>query len=151
MQWVGREDWTYSRQFQVPPAFLDEKSIFLNCESLDTAAAVFINNRRVASTLNMFVRRRFEVRKFLRAGLNDIRVEFASPAKAAAAVARNLPYPVPPAEPLHRNLLRKVQCHAGWDWGPCLMVSGIAGPIYLGATSEGRIEYVAATQKHARN
>lgn len=151
VQWVGREDWTYSRQFQVPPAFLDEKSIFLNCESLDTAAAVFINNRRVASTLNMFVRRRFEVRKFLRAGLNDIRVEFASPAKAAAAVARKLPYPVPPAEPLHRNLLRKVQCHAGWDWGPCLMVSGIAGPIYLGATSEGRIEYVAATQKHARN
>ncbi len=150
VQWVGREDWVYSRQFELPPAFLAEKSVFLNCDSLDTAAAVFINGRLAARSSNMFARQRYEVKRFLRAGLNEIRVEFASPGKAAAAVARSLPYPVPPAAPLHRNLLRKVQCHAGWDWGPCLMVSGIAGPIYLGATSEGRIEYVATAQKHFR-
>lgn len=155
VQWVGKEDWLYCRQFKLKPDFLAEKSIFLNCDSLDTIATVFINDYRVAHSENMFARQRFEVRKFLRAGLNEIRIEFASPGKAAIAAARKLPYSVPcsafPAQSSHRNLLRKVQCHAGWDWGPCLMVSGIAGAIYLGATSKGRIEHVTTTQKHSRN
>ena len=36
---------------------------------------------------------------------------------------------------MHRNLLRKAQCHGGWDWGPCLMVSGVYGTMRLVATS----------------
>ena len=154
VQWVGREDWVYSRQFKLTPAFMAEKSIFLNCDCLDTVATVFINDRRVARSENMFARQRFEVRNFLRTGLNDIRIEFTSPEKAAIAAAGKLPYPVPhsafPVQSPNRNLVRKVQCHSGWDWGPCLMVSGISGSIYLGATSEGRIEYVTTTQKHTR-
>ena len=50
-----------------------------------------------------------------------------------------------------RNLIRKVQCHSGWDWGPSLLVSGIPGAIHLDATSTGRTEYVATTQHHRRN
>lgn len=155
LQWIGRTDWAYERDFNVTDEFLAERSVFLNCDELDTVAAVFINNRCVARSGNMFTRLRVEVRDVLRKGSNTIRIEFTSAENAAAAEASELPYPVPhnifPVQSMHRNLIRKAQCHAGWDWGPCLMVSGIKGGIYLGATSLGRIEYVTTSQKHTRD
>ena len=155
LQWIGRTDWAYEREFTVTGEFLAEQSVFLNCDGLDTLAAIFINNWRVARSENMFARLRVEVKDVLKIGSNTIRIEFTSPEKAAANMARELPYPVPytsfPVQSKHRNLIRKTQCHGGWDWGPCLMVSGINGGIYLGATSVGRIEYVTTTQKHGRD
>ncbi len=74
------------------------------------------------------------------------------PKKAALTANKKLEHPLPhnqmPVQSQHRNLVRKVQCHSGWDWGPCIMVAGIYGEIYLGATSLGRIEYVTTEQKH---
>ena len=155
LQWIGRADWVYERQFRVSQAQFAEQSIFLNCDGLDTLATIFMNGRRVTRSENMFTRLRVEVKPFLRVGLNTIRIVIASAEVGAAAEARRLPYPIPhgtnPVQSMHRNLIRKVQCHSGWDWGPCLMVSGINGSLYLGATSRGRIEYVATTQQHRRN
>jgi beta-mannosidase len=154
VQWVGRQNWNYSRSFTLTTAFLNEQSVFLHCESLDTIANIYINDHHVALTETMFTRHRFEIKPLLRTGRNEIRIEFTSPENAAIAEAKNLPYPIPftifPVQSPHRNLLRKVQCHAGWDWGPSLMVSGINGALYLGATSQGRIEYIATTQTHSR-
>jgi beta-mannosidase len=154
VQWVGREDWVYQRTFQVTPAMLAEKSVFLNCDGLDTVATIFINGKRVAESDNMFTRLRPQVKRFLRPGANDIRIEIRSAAVTAQERQRKLRYPLPhvvyPVQSMYPNLVRKVPCHAGWDWGPCLMVSGINGRIYLGATSLGRIEYVNTVQTHAR-
>lgn len=154
LQWIGRTDWSYERQFRISRSFLAHSSIFLNADSLDTVATIFINDRLVARTENMFVRQRIEVKDFLQIGSNTIRIEFSSPEKTAASAATRLPYPIPhsvyPVQSPHPNLLRKVQCHAGWDWGICLMVSGINGGIHLGATDLGRIEYVTTTQQHRR-
>ena len=33
VQWVGREDWSYERSFQVDVAFLLEDQVFLSCDS----------------------------------------------------------------------------------------------------------------------
>ncbi len=154
LQWIGRTDWVYERQFQVSRALLAEASVFLHCDGLDTLATVLINGRRVARSENMFARLRVEVKEHLRLGANTICIELDSPENAAAAEARRLPYPIPhgvnPVQSMHRNLIRKVQCHSGWDWGPCLMVSGVNGSIHLGATSLGRIEYVTTAQRHRR-
>src|SRR5208283_2668056 len=90
----------------------------------------------------------------LEAGTNTLRVLFTSAENAAAAEARKLPYPVPhiknPVQSMHRNLVRKVQCHSGWDWGPCLMVAGIPGCPSLDAWSGVRMTYVYTEQKHSR-
>ena len=154
VQWIGRTDWIYERRFNLTAAMLAEQSVFLNCDGLDTFATIFINDRRVAISENMFARLRVEVKQFLRVGPNTLRIEFASPERTAIAASKQLPYPIPYStyhvQSPHRNLIRKVQCNAGWDWGICLMVSGIQGAIYLGATSLGRIESVATTQRHQR-
>jgi beta-mannosidase len=154
LQWIGRQDWRMERDFNVPASLLREDSIFLNLEGIDTAAAIYVNGRKAGASQNAFVRRRLEVKRLLKPGKNRLRIEVASPEKTAARLATALPYPVPhgqmPVQSQHRNLLRKAQCHAGWDWGPCLMVSGLYGPAYLGATSRGRIEHVYTTQVHRR-
>ena len=94
LQWIGRADWVYERQFQVSQAQFAEQSIFLNCDSLDTLATIFINDRRVTHSENMFVRLRVEVKPFLRVGRNTIRIVIASAEVGAADEARLLPYPI---------------------------------------------------------
>ena len=42
----------------------------------------------------------------------------------------------------HRNLLRKCQCHGGWDWGPRQMTVGLCGTVELIGTDDFRIDYV---------
>ena len=43
--------------------------------------------------------------------------------------AKKLSYPIPCSiydiTSPNRNLVRKTQCHAGWDWGPCIMAMGV--------------------------
>ncbi len=36
VQWVGREDWIYERDFEVTESILRETAVFLECEYLDT-------------------------------------------------------------------------------------------------------------------
>jgi beta-mannosidase len=154
VQWVGREDWEYRREFAVSPDFLAEEEIWLSCDCLDTIAEISINGKAVGRADNAFVRWRFDVKRHLRAGKNTIRILFRSAEKAAETEAKRLPYPIPhslyPVQSPHRNLIRKVQCHSGWDWGPCLMVAGIQGDISLGATSTVRIDYVYTEQRHSK-
>ncbi len=155
VQWVAKVDWTISRSFRVDDALLAEKSVCLMVESLDTLGEIRINGVLVGKTDNLFRRWCFEVRSMLRAGSNDIAITFRSAENAAAALAKALPYPIPhminPVQSMHRNLIRKTQCHSGWDWGPCLMVAGVYGALHLTGTSLGRIQYVTTTQTHSPN
>ncbi len=154
VQWVGREAWVFERTVEVSAEVAGARDVFLDFDSLDTVGRVYVNDRLAGRCENMFRRYRYDVRAFVKPGKNTIRVELDSTEKAAVAAAKKLPYPVPctgsPVESPHRNMIRKVQCHAGWDWGPCLMVSGIYGQVCLGAVSTARIEHVYTTQKHRR-
>ncbi|MHA2243830.1 MAG: beta-mannosidase [Candidatus Hodarchaeales archaeon] len=146
VQWVGKEDWIFSRSFTVDKDILSEKEIFLHIDSLDTVAKIKINNITVGNSDNMFIRTRCDITNLLVKGENEIRIFFTSAEKIAEKRSKNLPYEIPHTiSPVHskfRNLVRKVQCHSGWDWGPCIMVTGIYGEIYIGAHSKGRIDYI---------
>lgn len=152
MQWVGKEDWEISRKIDLAPDFLAANIIFLQADSLDTLAELRINGKTAGKSNNMFVARRFDVRKYLHPGENTICFRFRSAEKAALAAAAKLPYPIPcsdaPVFSPHRNLIRKVQCHAGWDWGCCLMAVGIYHQIFLGAVQTGVIDSIKVEQKH---
>ncbi len=144
VQWVGQTDWIIRRSFQ----FKKENSVrtYLVLTCADTFFTVFINGRKAGSGNNMFRRWRFDVTKILSDGTNTLEIRFDSAVKKAASEAKRLPYPVPftayPVSSPHCNLLRKPQCHGGWDWGPCLMVSGIYGDIRLESVADGLIDSV---------
>jgi len=155
VQGIGREDWAYERELDVDAPVLQERRVELSFDCLDTFAEVLVNGTSVGRADNMFVRWTFDVKKALREGRNTVRVLFTSAERTAAAEARKLRYPVPhvryPIQSPHRNLVRKVQCHSGWDWGPCLMVAGISGAASLDAWSDTRVDYVYTEQKHGRD
>jgi beta-mannosidase len=154
VQWVGREDWIYERVVEVPEEVASAADVFLHFDSLDTVGRVYVNGRLAGRCNNMFRRYRFPLGGLVKPGRNTVRVELDSAERVAIAAAKKLPYPVPctgaPVNSPNRNMIRKVQCHAGWDWGPCLMVSGIYGRAFIGAVSEARIEHVYTTQRHSR-
>ncbi|MDA3961269.1 MAG: glycoside hydrolase family 2 protein [Planctomycetota bacterium] len=153
VQWVREADWEYSRTIKVSKAFLAQQAIYLNADSLDTIAEVRINGSLVGRSDNMFLRMRWDVKRLLKLGDNEIAIRFKSAAKAAAASARKQPFPVPYTGcnlVPHMNLVRKVQCHAGWDWGVCLVTSGIAGDLSLCGAELCRVEHVVTSQQHAK-
>ena len=148
LQWVGRSDWHLEGRVSLDSAFLSRSHQYLHLESVDTVAELRVNGRHVADSENMFRPVEADLTGLLREGENRVEVLFTSPERSAVGRAGRLPYPVPhseyPVQSPHRNLLRKVQCHAGWDWGPALMVSGIYGRAFLGSTDLERISALHA-------
>ncbi len=146
LQWLGSSDWTYTRDFDVTAKLLAESSVALCCDGVDTVAEISINGRRAGAMDNMFRRYRFEVKKLLKPGKNTIAIHIKAHEPVSRKLAKALSHPSPhgmnPVQSMHRNMIRKVQCHSGWDWGPCLMVSGIQGGISLHAASDVRLDYV---------
>ena len=152
VQWVGTKDWIFERAFTVDAALLARRSLVLTCDSLDTFAEITINGRPAGSAANQHRRWRFAVKPLLVAGENRIAIRFRSAQAEAARRATLLSYPIPFSASNnklpHINLIRKTQCHAGWDWGICLMVAGIVDDIRLEAIDVARLDYVTTVQVH---
>ncbi|MGC9454431.1 MAG: beta-mannosidase [Phycisphaerae bacterium] len=152
VRWVGRADWVYSRDFDIPEEFLKHRRILLQCEGLDTLADIKLNGRRVAKTDNMFRKWEFDVGDLLREGGNTIEITFASAQRYIEKRQRRTPLPYWGKG--HKGgcaaWLRKEQCNFGWDWGPMLVTCGIWRPIGLLGFSKARLQDVHIRQKHAR-
>ena len=147
--WVGNENWKISKTFTYKKEA--GTSSFLVFDSADTIFTVTLNGKKAGAGDNYFRIWRFDVSSLLKDGDNTIEIEFFSAEKAAAAIAKKLPYTIPcnpaPVFSPNRNLIRKIQCHAGWDWGPCLMVCGIYGSIGIETVQNGYIESVSVNTK----
>lgn len=156
VQWVGEKEWVFERTVEVTPELLAQRSVVLDIEHPDTFCTIRVNGQVAGTTANRFLRYRFEVKGLLVAGRNTITATFASAEQIALARGKALPYPIPhifneagigPAK-RHYNLLRKTQCHGGWDWGIALMQIGFPGRIALVGTDTARVDYVWCEQRH---
>lgn len=123
---IGRGEWKASREFNYP---ISGEKAFLRLEKLDTVTTVYINGQNAADTDNIHRIYFIDITPFLKDGRNTIEIVFHPAEKEAERRNRELEYPVPcslyPNGSPHRNLVRKTQCAAGWDWGPCIMTAGI--------------------------
>lgn len=145
VQWVGKMDWQAETEFNVSPSFLRGRQ-FIELEEADTFVRVFINNKEAGLCQNFFRSWRFEITDLLNKGKNTLRLVFESAEGHACKKAETLSHPAPCSlydifSP-HRNLVRKTQCNAGWDWGICLMVCGVYKPIKLLQTATGFLDYI---------
>jgi beta-mannosidase len=78
LQWIGKTDWIYQRDFDIPPEFMKHEQIILQCEGLDTLATIEINSRELARTANMFRTHEFDIKHLLHEGRNTITIRFDS-------------------------------------------------------------------------
>jgi len=153
-QWIREYEWTWRREFEAGPDFLAQERIWLDIDSLDTVGIVRLNGRTIIRSENMFLRIRRDVKEFLHEGINTVEIVIYPVEKYAAEVAKKLPLPIGQAVNSFRhmanlNLIRKIQCQGGWDWGPCIPVSGVYGCIRLAGSDGARLEHVHTVQRHS--
>ena len=154
VQWIADRDWTLARTFVVPGDLLAKREIVLRLEDCDTFATVLVNGHEVGRTDNRFRRWTFDVKPFLREGENRIEGRFRNAIREIAAHKAALKDPVPywrngPVDDI--NLIRKPQCHGGWDWGIAQMTVGFCGTVKLIATDGPRVEYVHSDQRFSED
>ncbi|MHB0953554.1 MAG: beta-mannosidase [Allorhizobium sp.] len=148
-QWVAEHDWTLERSF-----FLDhaDGQWYLDIDYLDTVAVVFVNDVPVLSADNCFRRYRPDVSAALQPGENTIRILLHSSISAGAERQARQPFYVPYStnnSPIpNGNMLRKPQCHFGWDWNIALAPLGLYGTISLRKLDPARIEHLVTHQLH---
>ena len=152
-QWIRKYDWTWNRKFEVSAEFLERKRIWLNIDSLDTVGEIRINGKTVLHSRNMFCRIRQDVKDFLHEGENTIEAIITAVEKYTTAEEErsSLKIGVKDYDRImpNLNLVRKIQCQGGWDWGICTPVSGIYGEISLDGSNGLRIEHVYTEQIHS--
>eukprot|EP00898_Chlorokybus_atmophyticus_P005444 jgi/Chlat1/5900/Chrsp4S06244 len=157
-RWIGLDNWTYEKTFDVPALTLNHAAVDLVCDGIDTISTVYINDVYIGSTDNMFRRYIFDVKKHLQAGANTIRTDFTSPVTYAGSRRKDFRsrfrYDVPPWKDPKvirgeggRAWVRKEQSSFGWDWGPCFVPCGIYRPIRLEAYSTAVIRHITTVAK----
>lgn len=153
VQWPRDYNWSWHRTFELDHSFLEQGRIWLNIDSFDTIGEVRINHQTVAASEDMFLRLRCDVKPFLKEGVNTIEAVVRRPEEYIAREKAKLALPITRSYQDRKvygsNLIRKIQCQGGWDWGVCLYVSGLYGGIYLEGSSGARLEHVCTVQKHA--
>jgi beta-mannosidase len=138
--WIGRQRWIYRREFilGLGDPELEARACDLECDGLDTVAEIFVNGVSVGTSVNMHRRSVFPVRPRLVLGRNLIEVVFDSAFDHIAAMSALVGDRVH-VERDDYNLIRKMACNFGWDWGPRLVTCGIWKRIGLRSWSHARI------------
>ncbi|MDC7125006.1 MAG: glycoside hydrolase family 2 protein [Spirochaetales bacterium] len=150
IEWIGLENWILSHDFEL--TLSNNERLFINIETLDTVADIFINDKLICKHENMFYPVFAEATEALKNGKNTIKIEIKSPLLQAKKKSESLDYPIPNTDyereiPSYRNLIRKVQCHAGWDWGPAVLCSGIYGNCGIKTSYNGFIKHTYTETK----
>jgi beta-mannosidase len=156
VMWVNETAWTMERRFTAEPDDIDGY-LTLTLSEVDCIATILLNGEVIATTDNSFVRHDIDVTGKVRAGENTLRLEFDIAPDVAKARADAHPFPIPftynyqtnGLKGIHMNFIRKAACHAGWDWGICLMPIGVYGTMSLRRSSLARQESVQIDQIHS--
>ena len=128
LQWISDEDWTYKLMFEPDKDLMERKNIILFFHGLDTYADIFLNNIKVLSANNMFHPWSANVKDVLRDGMNNLEIHFRSPLKEVTGQMNSIDHALPADNDQAGKTspyTRKAPYHYGWDWGPCLVTSGI--------------------------
>lgn len=127
LAWMKHVDWVYERELDLAPAAADER-VDLVFDGIDTVATLTFDGQELGRTANQHRSYRFDVRDLLRPTTQRLRVLLHSAIAHAEAEAARLG-PRPLAYPQPFNMVRKMACSFGWDWGPDLQTAGLWRPV----------------------
>jgi len=147
---IGKSDWNISKSF-----FLSKKNenyhYILKLEKVDTVASLYVNNTKVADFDNEHRIFYIDLTKQLVEGDNTLEFKFIASEKLALKRNEELKYPIPCSRYMfdspNRNLVRKAQCNAAWDWGLCLQTIGIYESVIIFECEEYLLQSFSAIPK----
>ena len=128
VQWVSEKNWDYRCKFFVKEDLFLKRCKQIVFNGIDTFAKVYLNKVLIIEADNMFRPWAVDISEILKLGNNILEVQFRSPLKEILPRLKNNTYNLPAdndqaggASPY----IRKAPFHFGWDWGPCLITSGL--------------------------
>ena len=129
--WVSRQAWVYRTRFSLPQEHLAADRAELVFEGLDTVTQIWLNEKLLGRTENMFIAHCFDVGSLLRPGQNDLVIQFQPVEEYADKLMQRYGKigghsDIPPSA-----YLRKAQYQFGSAMGPALPGCGIIGPVRL--------------------
>uniref|UniRef100_A0A182TBK7 beta-mannosidase n=1 Tax=Anopheles maculatus TaxID=74869 RepID=A0A182TBK7_9DIPT len=134
--WVGETDWIYRTNLSCLKEEYDY--VLLTFHGVDTFASVYLGDKLLGSTENMFLRYRYDVKDLCDGNTRELRLQFRSSVVEARVRAKERALPIVPACPpdvyhgqCHVNLIRKMQASFAWDWGLAAPSMGIWKPVRL--------------------
>lgn len=149
VQWIEEQAWEYRCSFTLPAMLAEQEHIELVAEGLDTVASVFVNDRELLRTENMFTELRHSLRPLLIPGRNELRIRFHCVMDYIRTQRQEHQPPVEFNDPVGGGTrVRKQACQFGWDWAPRLVSAGIWLPIRIEAWTGCRLQNVRVSQTH---
>ncbi|MFP4178400.1 MAG: glycosyl hydrolase 2 galactose-binding domain-containing protein [Acholeplasmataceae bacterium] len=146
-EWM-RYDYVYHRTFDFAKA--DGQRHYLRFRSIDTVAAITLNDTVILETRNMHIRYTVDVTDAIRKGENRIAIRLESPIRAIEDEKKRHDlqlFEINDAMTGY-SYLRKAHCMFGWDWGPQLPDAGIYGDVEIISSSVGLIDDPIIGQEH---
>jgi beta-mannosidase len=126
LAWMKRATWRYATVLDEPAAAPDER-VDLLFEGVDTVAGISLGGTELGRTANMHRSYRYDVRALVGTP-TDLVVDLDSALETAEAEARRIgTRPMAYDQPF--NMVRKMACSFGWDWGPDLQTAGLWKPV----------------------
>ncbi|GAA4686434.1 beta-mannosidase [Promicromonospora umidemergens] len=137
LAWMQRATWRCATVLDEPPAEPDER-VDLLFEGIDTVSTVSVDTdvehtdvahgrTELGRTANMHRSYRYDVRELVGTPANLV-VDLDSALETAEAEAERLGAR-PSANTHPFNMVRKMACSFGWDWGPDLQTAGLWKPV----------------------
>ena len=136
--WINQVQWEYSCSFHVSREMLSQERLFLHFGGIDTFADIYVNDILLCQTEDMFLPYDVDVKEQAQEGTNQLRVVI----KPVSDFLTDVNGQYFGAFISERLLVRKAQCHFGWDWAPEFQGSGLWEPVYLVSCSNRTIEWV---------
>jgi beta-mannosidase len=129
--WPSEKSWIFQKVFDIGAEFLEFDRTELVFDGLDTFCQIWLNDKLIARTDNMFCSYRFDIKALLKKN-NRLLIKCDSPLEAGNRLTRrfgilnrdNCSLPC-------RPYVRKAQCQFGWDWAPPLPGCGIWQPVRI--------------------
>ena len=146
-QWPEFWSWTYKRSFDVSPEVLSRPWIQLQFDGIDTYSEIYLNGRKLATTNNMFLPYRFDVKSWLKEKGNTLEVRLQTIEKMVGEKARKKFYRGAFEDP-YRAYVRRMQCTFGWDWVPRFVTYGVWRPVRIVGYDNARVEDVFVYTKN---
>ncbi len=145
---LSEKDCTFFSDFTLNDEDMQKDYIDITFYGLDTICDIFLNEKLLASVMNMHRTYTYDIKNMVLPGKNSLRLEFKSPIKYFKMM-NDKHYlwtngdSIPGAAHLRKGLSM-----SGWDWGPKLPDMGITRDIEVCAYNTDKIEDVMILQDH---
>lgn len=142
------EDCEFYTKICITKEEVKNDKIILKFNGVDTIADLYVNDRFIGSMNNMHRSFEFNIKKNIKVGSNEIRLNIKSPNKYIEEM--NERYELWGVDTTMEGYphIRKAHCMYGWDWGPQLPDMGIWRDVELLLYDTARIEDVYIRQIH---